>query len=328
MAQIQTLKSPTGTTIYPLTSSEAVIDPQGRDLETRLASEREQTANTLKDYATKNALTEGLADKQDALTDSEDVTVGADSSLSLTDKAKMRLFIDRWNAMCISDQNKVLGTYNGSTGYFELNGYTDITYSEAINIIEYALQRKNDYVNGLCGLKARTNLCKTHSSYSDTYSLYQVCRWNSQIEKVVLSANTAQGIWAYNVGGAFGSCPNLREIEPYIDISSVTETNPALAFWNFLTGSKKLQTIKLSGLKISISFGEQPLLSRESLEFIVARRGNVSKPITITVHPDVYAKLTGDTTNEAAAALTAEELAAWQQILTDAVAKNISFATT
>lgn len=49
--------------------------------------------------------------------------------------------------------------------------------------------------------------------------------------------------------------------------------------------------------------------------------------ITITVHPSVYAKLTGDTTNEAAAALTPEELAQWQQVLTDAVAKNISFAT-
>ena len=49
--------------------------------------------------------------------------------------------------------------------------------------------------------------------------------------------------------------------------------------------------------------------------------------ITITVHPDVYAKLTGDTTNEAAAALTPEELAAWQQVLADAVDRNISFAT-
>ena len=37
--------------------------------------------------------------------------------------------------------------------------------------------------------------------------------------------------------------------------------------------------------------------------------------------------LTGDTTNSAAAALTASELAAWKQVVTDAAAKKISFAT-
>ena len=48
----------------------------------------------------------------------------------------------------------------------------------------------------------------------------------------------------------------------------------------------------------------------------------------MTVHPDVYAKLTGDTTNAAAAALAADVLTQWQQVLADAMAKNISFATT
>ena len=48
---------------------------------------------------------------------------------------------------------------------------------------------------------------------------------------------------------------------------------------------------------------------------------------TITVHADVYAKLTGDTTNEAAAALTADELSQWQALLTKAAGKNIAFAS-
>lgn len=50
-------------------------------------------------------------------------------------------------------------------------------------------------------------------------------------------------------------------------------------------------------------------------------------PRVITVHPDSYAKLTGDTTNAAAAALTEEELAQWMQIVTDAAAKKITFIT-
>ena len=62
------------------------------------------------------------------------------------------------------------------------------------------------------------------------------------------------------------------------------------------------------------------------MQYLVTNAANTSS-ITVTVHPDVYAKLTGDTTNAAAAALTAEELAQWQQLVTDATSKNINFAT-
>lgn len=64
----------------------------------------------------------------------------------------------------------------------------------------------------------------------------------------------------------------------------------------------------------------------DCVEFVVENATNTS-PITITVHADVYAKLTGDATNEAAGVLTEEEAAAWQQVLADAIEKNISFAT-
>ena len=55
---------------------------------------------------------------------------------------------------------------------------------------------------------------------------------------------------------------------------------------------------------------------------------DLTTEITVTVHPDVYAKLTGDTTNAAAAALTADELARWQEVLAEAAEKQITFATT
>ena len=70
-------------------------------------------------------------------------------------------------------------------------------------------------------------------------------------------------------------------------------------------------------------FGSSPLLSIESVRYSVDN----SQPCTIQVHADTYAKLTGDTTNPAAAALTPQELAQWMGMLTDAVDKNITFAT-
>ena len=75
----------------------------------------------------------------------------------------------------------------------------------------------------------------------------------------------------------------------------------------------------------SLSMAHSPKLSLDSISYMVANAANTAT-ITITVHPDVYAKLTGDTTNAAAATLTEEEAAAWQQVLADANVKNISFA--
>lgn len=76
----------------------------------------------------------------------------------------------------------------------------------------------------------------------------------------------------------------------------------------------------------SISFKDSPLLSIDSITYLVTYRQD-STAFTVTVHADVFAKLTGDTTNPAVAALTPAELAQWQQILTAATAKNISFTT-
>lgn len=44
---------------------------------------------------------------------------------------------------------------------------------------------------------------------------------------------------------------------------------------------------------------------------MMERNSRTSLNSIIKVHPDIYAKLTGDITNEVAAALSPEELAQW-----------------
>ncbi len=61
-------------------------------------------------------------------------------------------------------------------------------------------------------------------------------------------------------------------------------------------------------------FGDSPPLSLESLSYIVTNAVN-PRVITITVHPDVYAKLTDP------------ENAEWYAVNTAAQAKQIAFAT-
>lgn len=310
MAQIQTLKSPTGTTIYPLTSSEAVIDPQGRDLETRLASEREQTDNALKGYATKTALTEGLADKQDALTDSEDVTVN-DTQLSLTDKAKMHSFDMAWEA--------IGGTVVTSGTAYSINGGNG-TFADAVKAMSYYSERPLRDMSAMCFGKTLKLLPCFIIQNTATVAFNNAFQSLYGIDKVVIKSTLDGGpIYAGNLLAAFNSS-QVKELDCIFDVSRAEYVSTAFVYC-------RMEEIKLRGLKSNVSFHFADKLSLGSAQYMVANAANTTS-ITITVHPDVYAKLTGDTTNEAAAALTAEELAAWQQIVTDAVAKNISFATT
>ena len=100
--------------------------------------------------------------------------------------------------------------------------------------------------------------------------------------------------------------------------------NPIL----FLTGNKGFPKLEYFHITIKKSFDVRtsPLLTFSTMQYLVTNAANTS-PITVTVHPDVYAKLTGDTTNAAAAALTSDELAQWTALATTANSKNISFAT-
>lgn len=108
----------------------------------------------------------------------------------------------------------------------------------------------------------------------------------------------------------FSECIKLKHILPYLIMENC---NASEMFYN----CKSLESAKIKSLKNSVSFAQSPLLSLESLRFTVDNRpDHFTSAIIITVHPDVYAKLTDETNAE------------WHQVLIDAAAKNITFATT
>ena len=112
---------------------------------------------------------------------------------------------------------------------------------------------------------------------------------------------------------AFLNCSKLREILGNISISTAS----GILIETF-HGCKALQEVRITALKQNIALPDSPLLSHDSVSFMVnnAQTSMGGTGITITVHPDVYAKLT-DTTN-----------AQWHAVLEAATAKNIQFATT
>lgn len=124
-----------------------------------------------------------------------------------------------------------------------------------------------------------------------------------------------------NITNMFATCSKLESIYGVMDMRYVRPKG----YVNTFGQCDMLASVRVSRLGCDFWLQQSPLLTLDSAAYLVAHAANTAT-ITITVHPDVYAKLTGDTTNAAAAALTEEEAAAWQQVLADANVKNISFA--
>lgn len=80
------------------------------------------------------------------------------------------------------------------------------------------------------------------------------------------------------------------------------------------TNCKSLQNVKFQQLRYNVDLKDSPLLTLESFQYLVENATNTSA-ITVTVHADVYAKLTDP------------QQADWYAVNTAAQGKHISFAT-
>lgn len=233
--------------------------------------------------------------------------------------AKRQVFVDMWNSAC-----GIYGKYNAATGYFELNGLVDITYKEAVLI--YANRRKVSLENFgfYAQYKGRTNLMpwvdNGHFNYSRGMEYMFANCTNMEVARV--NTDGSHVVTPTSMLRMFINCGKLRKVLGVLNVTATTQIQQAFE------GCAQLQEVQIRGLKIDLSLSDSPLISQSSLSFLIEQAANGSKVITVTVHPDVYAKLTGDTSNAAVQALTVEELAQWQALVATAQQKKISFATT
>lgn len=266
-----------------------------------------------------NKITQLQSGKQDKLVSSEDILVDA-NVLRIADLAKKKVFIDMWNAACTIN-GKRWGWYDEAADDFLI--YPDfrngeglhLTYEEAVKC--YVVSRKdcNSTMNATyctlevpCVLPIRT--------FSQLGSLVQLFESASGVRAVAFTDATISG----QMTSAFNKCSALEEV--YGDLHHHGKGVGNVGMWFCYA----LRELRIRSEKQNMSFPHSSRLSLASFQHMLTRTDN-SVAITITVHPDCYAKMTGDTSNAAAAALTEEEAAQWQQLLTDAVAKNITFAT-
>ena len=94
-----------------------------------------------------------------------------------------------------------------------------------------------------------------------------------------------------SMNAMFGRCVSLEVIEG-IDMLQVTDS-PTLMF----RLCSSLKTCKIINLGVDIDFSDSPLLSLESIQFIVRNSHLSNYPtFTMTLHPDTLAKVQADTT--------------------------------
>ncbi len=339
MAQITTLKDNEGKKIYPITSAKAVFDENGVDLDTRLNNkvEKEQGKGlSSNDYTdaekqkltalpTSETLNNTLNGKQSQLEDSEDVTLNG-NKLTVTELAKREVFDDMWiNAGLVNGkQYSSIDRENLPEAPYILNGIAH-TYEEALHTYKKtAVNYEGDLFSMFEGdTKLKTNFPPPFPRIVSAicHNMFSGC---SSLEVVVITPNYCSPKYANNL---FSGCKNLEEIRGIIGYSYADYRYWVKTFANCV----KLKEIRLQVSTGSLSFADSPLLSYDSFKFMidnpVSSFTNKTKTLTLTVHAGVYAKLTGDTTNDAFNNLSDEEKAQWTALVPLALEKNISFAT-
>ena len=204
--------------------------------------------------------------------------------------------------------------YNQNTGFYELNGLTDITEEQMREI--YVQTNPTKRVTDLCSVlnasSIRTNfpfLNRGGYENIDCYAAFANC---TNLEVVAFGARDSNNFFPSRIIYAFINCIKLREIKSVLNVTSLESYNNK--FLNTFSACRALEKILILNLKDNISFSDSPLLSLGSLQYLITNAANTS-PITVTVHADVYAKIQDETQTE------------WHALIETAAAKQITFAT-
>lgn len=213
------------------------------------------------------------------------------------------------------------GRYNPDSGFFELNGINDITTDEAIRILRISAGFHAGAGQGWKGRLSKNQGVRTvmplHFAGGDIQlALGGFAQFNGEIE-VIQFVSVAVNEFTTDLGYAFFNCFNIREIRGPIRLTSTAWTGGAFA------NCRQLREVRLYQLGKDVAFIHSSQLSLESLDYLIRNKRPVA--ITVSLHPDTFAKLTGDYSNPAAEALTEEERRQWLELAALAAESQTTF---
>lgn len=217
--------------------------------------------------------------------------------------AKTALFDDMWREL-VGKNGTVDHTHveaDGVERHYYLNELW-LTYEEAMAIMAAGQLTNQDILLRYYGAKIRTHLptlmrlSVVNAERTFAESLVEV------VDLPLLVPSTS----------AFSGCKKLKVVKYIYSPNNQSEIKNQ-GIWS---GCESLEEIGYVSRvwPTSFSLSGSPRINQKSLKTII-RAYNDNAPIVITVHPDVYAKLTDEANTE------------WHAVLTAAAEKNITFAT-
>ena len=183
--------------------------------------------------------------------------------------------------------------WNAQTGFWELNGLTDITnkqmltiYVETNNFLMYISDMNACYAFSNC----RTNIPNTpylsslgrlRTNWTDFF------RQSGNVEVIVFKTIYSYKFKPDTLDGVFLGCINLRLIDGILNVSKCFKQNSS----DFINCGK-LESVKLYKLNYSIGLTYCKMLSSESVQYMIENA--TDETITITLHPEAYDRAIAD----------------------------------
>lgn len=220
--------------------------------------------------------------------------------------------------------------YNENTGYFEANGILDITAKEAIQMLKYRTNTPNACTTFRWATELRTNLPLVGQAANmpqESYTIYEKM-FNSvknlEVANVqIKNIPSGMSLMAPSANDVviFRDCPKLRKIIGGICIwNSKNKTN---SFFSTLPELKEVQIAQIpEGCTLDLT--SCPKINYESYKYIIANDYSFGRGASVKVHASTYAALTGEAESYPFNGGTQEQ---WMQLLEDAAAKQITFAS-
>lgn len=189
------------------------------------------------------------------------------------------------------------GTFTGTDGntygqegkwsvYAEYGGLSDLTNEDMRQVIVDRRQLTLNNNGIQSAISARTNLiANANALLISGYAFSGFLRASKKLEIAnLILHNSPNGYFEpSNISQMFQDCYKLHTILGTIGGRYLTNTTNCFAYCS------ALKEVRISGLKVSISFANSRLLSKESLLYMIENCASDAS-FTITLHPEVYAK--------------------------------------
>lgn len=189
--------------------------------------------------------------------------------------------------------------YNEATGFYELNGLTDITEEEMRVIWQEDLS--GWYLNGRTNLTRNIEARGNAGGYNGGIDICNICCNNSNITKF----NFGEAPFARYLDNAFSGCTKLETIDTRFPITPYGGIVGPNIFRNCPALKEVRFNMRYVGYSTKMNFPASPLISKDSILSVIqttSTEGSVKPLVVVGLNESAYNRLKDDT--DITAALT------------------------